>query len=76
MSFPFPDWSYFRQPKRQDQTDPAGKAQALTGVTKKTALIREALRALIERESAKRLARLGGSEKQLKPLPRRQAEPA
>jgi Arc/MetJ family transcription regulator len=55
--------------------DLLAKAQALTGVTEKTALIREALRALIERESAKRLALLGGSEKQLKPVPRRQAEP-
>lgn len=38
------------------------KAQALTGVQEKAALVREALKALIERESARRLARLGGSE--------------
>jgi Arc/MetJ family transcription regulator len=49
------------------------KAQALTGTTEKTALIREALKALIQRESARRLARLGGTEPQLQPIPRRQA---
>lgn len=47
------------------------KAQALTGVKEKSALVREALKALIERESARRLARLGGSEPGLKPVPRR-----
>jgi Arc/MetJ family transcription regulator len=46
------------------------KAQALTGVMEKSSLVREALKALIERESALRLARLGGSERGLK-LPRR-----
>ena len=48
------------------------KAQALTGMTEKTALIREALRALIQRESAKRLALLGGTEPLLEAVPRRQ----
>jgi Arc/MetJ family transcription regulator len=38
------------------------KAQALTGLKEKSSLVREALTALIERESARRLARLGGSE--------------
>jgi len=52
------------------------KATALTGVAEKTALVREALRALIQRESAKRLALLGGSEPSLKDIPRRQSEPA
>jgi Arc/MetJ family transcription regulator len=47
------------------------EAQRLTGATEKTALVREALRALIERESARRLARLGGSEPALSPVPRR-----
>ena len=47
------------------------KALALTGLREKAALIREALRALIERESARRLARLGGSEPRLKAPPRR-----
>lgn len=50
------------------------KAQALTGPMEKTALIREALRALIQRESAKRLALLGGTEPQLHGVPRRQSE--
>jgi len=52
------------------------KAQALTGLMEKTALVREALRALIERESARRLALLGGSEPQLSDVPRRQTETA
>lgn len=56
--------------------DLLAKAHALTGVSEKTALIREALRALIQRESAKRLALLGGSEPQLDDVPRRQTEPA
>ena len=38
------------------------EAEGLTGVREKTALVREALKALIERESARRLARLGGSQ--------------
>lgn len=49
------------------------EAQRLTGTTEKTALVREALRALIERESARRLARLGGSEPGLRDIPRRRA---
>lgn len=52
------------------------EAQLITGVTGKTALVREGLRALIERESARRLARLGGSEPQLQPVPRRQSDSA
>jgi Arc/MetJ family transcription regulator len=52
------------------------EAQRLTGVTEKVALVREGLRALIERESAHRLAKLGGSQPQLKPIPRRQSDPA
>jgi len=50
------------------------EARRLSGVTEKAALVREGLRALIERESARRLARLGGSEPQLKPIPRRRAD--
>lgn len=49
------------------------KAQALTPIQEKSSLIKEALKALIERESAKRLANLGGSEPQLEAIPRRQA---
>ena len=56
--------------------DLLAKAESLTGLTEKATLIREALRALIQRESAKRLALLGGSEPQLKDIPRRHPEPA
>ena len=49
------------------------KALALAGMKEKSALVREALGALIERESARRLARLGGSEPKLKAAPRRRS---
>ena len=51
------------------------EAQQLTGITKKTALVREGLRALVARESARRLARLGGTEPALRDIPRRQPKP-
>ena len=51
------------------------KAQALTGLKEKSALVREALKALIERESARRLALLGGAEPDLKLAPRRRPDP-
>jgi len=51
--------------------DLLAEAEALTGVAEKTALVREALKALIERESARRLARLGGSDRKAKGPPRR-----
>ena len=47
------------------------KATKLTGVSEKTSLVRLGLEALIARESGKRLAKLGGSEKRLKRVPRR-----
>ncbi len=47
------------------------EAQRLTGMSEKSSLVREALRALIQRESARRLARLGGSEPALTEIPRR-----
>lgn len=50
------------------------QARELSGLQEKTALIREGLKALIERESARRLAKLGGSEPQLEPIPRRRGE--
>ena len=46
-------------------------AERYTGLKEKSALVREALRALIERESARRLAALGGLEPGLKPVARR-----
>jgi hypothetical protein len=51
--------------------DLMSKARALTGIQESSALVHEALKALIERESARRLARLGGSEPQLRPISRR-----
>jgi Arc/MetJ family transcription regulator len=51
------------------------KAQAYTGIREKSALIREALKTLVEREAARRLARLGGSQPDLKPIPRRRPKP-
>ncbi len=49
------------------------KAVALTGIKEKPALLRESLKALIERESARRLAALGGSESELEPVSRRRS---
>ena len=47
------------------------KARGLTGVQEKTSLVHEGLRALIARESARRLAALGGSQPALRAAPRR-----
>jgi Arc/MetJ family transcription regulator len=47
------------------------EARRMTGISEKSALVREGLRALVERESARRLARLGGSEPGLDSVPRR-----
>jgi Arc/MetJ family transcription regulator len=52
------------------------EAQRATGLTERGALLRAGLMALIERESARRLARLGGTEPQLKSVPRRRDESA
>ena len=51
------------------------RAQAYSGVMEKSALVREAFKALIEREAARRLARLGGTEPDLVAPPRRRANP-
>jgi Arc/MetJ family transcription regulator len=52
------------------------KAKKLTGIEERTALLHEGLRALIARESARRLAKLAGSEPRLEAIPRRRvAEP-
>lgn len=53
--------------------DLLSKAASLTGVREKTALIHLGLEALIARESARRLAGLGGSQKRLRPIPRRRS---
>jgi Arc/MetJ family transcription regulator len=52
------------------------KAQAFTGLKEKSSLLREALKALIERESARRLARLGGTQPELQLPPRSRTSPA
>ena len=49
-------------------------AEAFTGLREKSSLIREALKALVERESARRLALLGGTQPGLVAVPRRQPE--
>jgi Arc/MetJ family transcription regulator len=46
------------------------KAQFYTGIREKSALVRYALKTLVEREAARRLARLGGSEPDLAPIVR------
>lgn len=50
------------------------RAQLLSGVQERSALLKEALSALIQRESARRLARLGGSEPQLESVARRRED--
>ncbi len=52
------------------------EAEALTGLKEKSSLVREALEALIERESSRRLARLGGSQPDLTAPPRRRSSAA
>lgn len=50
------------------------RAGELTGIKEKTALVRAGLTALIERESAKRLAALGGTMPDIQPVPRRRSQ--
>lgn len=52
------------------------RAMEYTGIREKSALVRAALKALVEREAARRLARLGGSAPDLKPIPRRRMKRA
>ena len=47
------------------------EASRMTGITEKTALVRAGLESLIQREAARRLAKLGGTQPDLKPIPRR-----
>lgn len=49
------------------------KARRLSGLKEKTAIVHAGLEALITRESARRLAALGGSEPQMKAVPRRRS---
>jgi len=50
------------------------KAEFYTGIKERSALLREALTALVQREAARRLARLGGTEPDLRPIPRRRVK--
>jgi Arc/MetJ family transcription regulator len=52
------------------------KAEEYTGLSEKTAIVREAMKALIERESARRLARMGGIAPNLEVPPRRRLNEA
>ena len=52
------------------------KAQELSGLQEKTAVLHAGLQALIARENARRLAALGGTERLIKPIPRRRARTA
>jgi Arc/MetJ family transcription regulator len=54
--------------------DLLAKAGKLTGLDEKTALVRAGLEALIARESARRLASLGGTERELEDIPRRRPD--
>jgi len=49
------------------------KASSYTGITEKTAIVREALQALVQREAARRLSELGGTQPGLKQVPRRRS---
>jgi Arc/MetJ family transcription regulator len=51
--------------------DLLAKATEYTGISEKSAIVREALRALIEREASRRLARMGGTSPGLEAPPRR-----
>ena len=51
------------------------EARRLSRIEEKTALVHAGLEALIARESARRLAALGGSERRLRPIPRRRSAP-
>lgn len=56
--------------------DLVAAAQRYTGITEKSALVREALTVLIQREAARRLIKLGGSDPNAKRAPRRRPDPA
>jgi Arc/MetJ family transcription regulator len=49
-------------------------AREFTGITENTALIREALKSLVEREASRRLAALGGTMPEMDYIPRRRVE--
>lgn len=54
--------------------DLLARAQQMSGLTERTQLLREALLALVQRESARRLAKLGGTQPTMEPIERRRSE--
>ena len=70
MPYSMPDEARFMRTTLNIDDQLYEEAVRLTGVKEKTALLRESLKALIQRESARRLAKLGGSEPQLDKIPR------
>jgi Arc/MetJ family transcription regulator len=55
--------------------DLLAKAKVYTGLTETSAIMREALKTFVEREAARRLALLFGTQPDLEDIPRRQSEP-
>jgi Arc/MetJ family transcription regulator len=55
--------------------DLLAEAEELTGVKKRSALVREGLKALVQREAARRLILLGGSDPNAVATPRRRSKP-
>lgn len=51
------------------------KAQRYTGITEKSEIVREALRALVQREASRRMILMGGSDPDATAGPRRRSEP-
>jgi Arc/MetJ family transcription regulator len=67
-------WGGFMRTTLNIDDELLARAAELTGIREKTSLVRLGLEALIARESAKRLAALGGTEKNLEMIPRRRGE--
>jgi len=71
-----PEWSTAMRTTVTLDGDLLAKATKMMGGLDRSTVLREGLKALIERESATRLAKLGGTQPQLKPVPRRRAAAA
>jgi len=70
------DWSTTMRTTVTLDDDLLAKATKMMGGLDRSSMLREGLKALIERESAIRLAKLGGTQPQLQPVPRRRASAA
>ncbi len=71
-----PEWSTAMRTTVTLDDDLLAKATKMMGGLDRSTVLREGLKALIERESAMRLAKLGGTQPQLQPVPRRRAAAA